>query len=156
MNGNPTKPVIVDAINCTHVQKPCPDCPFSRTVKPGALGGSSPLVYIGQAAGPYILPCHKHVDFEDPDWKAKCIQTPQCAGAAIFRANTRQDRRLPEAIHRLPQDHVTVFSTSAEFLSHHLGVPLGDAVAFLKVHPPEELLALQMERNTNMHWAVSK
>lgn len=35
------------------LKKPCDKCPFSRSVQPGALGGSDPLVYVAQARGPF-------------------------------------------------------------------------------------------------------
>ena len=100
------------------VKTPCPDCPFSKRCTPGALGGSPPSVYIGQARGPFTLPCHKHCDFDDPDWKSKSVQTPQCAGAAIFRTLAGMAGRLPKEIPLLPANSV-VFANEYEFLAHH-------------------------------------
>ena len=142
------------AINCTHVKTPCPDCPFSRSVRPGALGGSPATTFIGQAYGPFILPCHKHCDFNDPQWKAKTINTPQCAGAAIFRANVGVAPLLPDAIHKLPANHEAVFSTAAEFLSHHMMLPLEYAQEVLSTLTPAELCKQQMGRSTNMTFEV--
>jgi len=153
MSSTPTE-IVSSAINCTHVKAPCPDCPYSREVAPGALGGSSPLIYIGQAAGPFVLPCHKHCDFDDPNWKLKAINTPQCAGAAIFRANIGVDKFMPDVIHKLPADRERVFATSAEFLAYHTRMSLGYAVAFLKATPPEALLRRQLLRQSNVQFKV--
>jgi len=137
-----------------NVRTPCPECPWSRGVKPGALGGSPPEVYIGQAAGHYVLPCHKHCDFSDPNWRVKAIDTPQCAGAAIFRANIGIDGYMPSKIHRLPANPVDVFATSAEFLAYHRCISLGEAAARLKVTPPHRLLELQLARDSNIFYTV--
>lgn len=112
------------------------------------------MTYIGQAAGPFVLPCHKHCDFSDPNWKAKVINTPQCAGAAIFRANIGIADSLPEAIHRLPQNHKAVFSTSAEFLAHHARMSLSQAVIMLKITTPYELMRHQMSKREVINFSV--
>lgn len=100
------------------VNKPCPDCPFSRECEPGALGGSTPDVYIGQIHGPFALPCHKHCDFSDPDWKSKSFGVPQCAGAAVFRTHVGVADKMPKEMPILPANSV-VFRDEAEFLAHH-------------------------------------
>lgn len=133
-----------------HMQAVCKQCPWSRTVEPGALGGSPPETYLGQAAGPFILPCHLHCDFDDPDWKAKTVDTPQCAGAAIYRANVGMAQYLPPQVHRLNPDVDTVFATSVEFLAHHKGISLLAARKQLIEVPVSELRARQMARNTNI------
>ena len=164
MNGTPTideestprRTVQFDAINCNHVKAACPDCPFSRSVTPGALGGSHPFVYLGQAAGPFVLPCHKHCDFADPDWKAKAINTPQCAGAAIFRANIGVADLLPEQIHKMSPNHETVFSSPEEFLMHHAGVSREAASRIMRHHPLASMLAEQLRRQSTIHFVKSQ
>lgn len=143
-------PTVTRAVNCTHVQKPCKDCPFSREVKPGALGGSPVNTYIGQAYGPFVIPCHKHCDFTDPDWKQKTIDTPQCAGVAIFRANIGVSPYLPAMIHTLAPNHDAVFSSPAEFMAHHMALPLEYAQHILKTLTPSELLKQQLARQSNL------
>lgn len=113
------------------VKKVCPECPFSRAVEPGALGGSHPLKYVAQAMGPFALPCHMHCDFNDPQWRQKSFATPQCLGAATFRANVGVQDRLPEAFERVPENHEDVFSSFAEFLAHHTNMPLALATEIL-------------------------
>lgn len=144
--------ISASAVNCTHVKTPCPDCPFSRKVKPGALGGSHATTFIGQAYGPFLLPCHKHCDFDDPQWKQKTIDTPQCAGAAMFRANIGVATYLPEQIYRLPANHQDVFSSAAEFMSHHMALPLEYTLEILKVLTPQELLKQQLARQSNIRF----
>lgn len=105
------------------VSTPCPDCPFSRTCRPGALGGSSPFVYIGQAHAPFALPCHMHCNFSDPDWKAKAGEVAQCAGAAIYRTHVGVAQWMPPEMPRMPANPV-VFSSPSEFVAHHMRLPL--------------------------------
>lgn len=116
---------------CNSVKAPCPECPFSRSVTPGALGGSSPFKYIGQIIGPFVLPCHMHCDFNDPQWREKSADTPQCRGAAEMRANIGVQDLLPVQFQRVPTNHEGVFSTLPEFLAHHGKMPLEQARAML-------------------------
>lgn len=129
----------------THCKTPCPACPYSRTCEPGALGGSPVEKYIGQALGPFLLPCHQHCDFTDPDWKLKVESTPQCAGAAVFRANLGVNALMPKGLHELPANRGTVFSTAAEFVAHHRGVDLHTARMQLVLFPPEQMLRDELE-----------
>lgn len=137
---------------------PCKQCPFSRRCEPGALGGSSPAVYIGQSQGSFFLPCHLHTDYDDPNWKVD-VTRPQCAGAAIYRANLGV--AYSERLLHLPAGHPDVFASHEEFLAHHivgsppwqklrayaeandLAMPDPADIArdFLLEHPPEQMLA---------------
>lgn len=139
----------------TNVKTPCPDCPFSRGVKPGALGGSSIPTYLGQAHGPFMLPCHKHCDFDDPDWKAKARYTPQCAGAAMFRANVGVAGMMPEAIHALPSNPDQVFASAAEFLAHHSQVPVPLAQQILRVNPVIAMLQEELRNQAVMNFTTT-
>ena len=107
--------------------KPCGQCPFARWVKPGALGGSPVSMYLGQSIGPFMLPCHKACDFDDPEWKSKIGNVSQCAGAAIYRANVGVSAAMPKGLLSLPKDTDNVFATHAEFMAHHLGMPIDQA-----------------------------
>lgn len=124
------------------VKEPCPQCPFSRSVAPGALGGTRPEAYVGQAAGPFSLPCHMHCDFDDPDWKSKVTLVPQCAGAASYRTHTGVADRMPEGIPILPANP-QVFSSAAEFMSHHARIPLSVAEILFSA---EKIRALALEQ----------
>lgn len=83
---------------------PCKDCPFARTAVAGWLGAYSPDQYIAFAHSDHNIECH-------------VINGPQCAGAAIYRANTFKRVELP--LLTLPRDTETVFATPMEFLAHH-------------------------------------
>lgn len=125
-------------------RKPCHDCPFIRTTEPGELGGSSPFVYIGQAFGPFLLPCHNSPGYEedkrDPDHL-------QCVGAAIFRANCDVADKMPPQLLRMEKDSVLVFGSPAEFVAHHQEVAVEFAAYVLSAHTtPERLVAAEMRR----------
>lgn len=128
------------------VKTPCPQCAFTRSSIPGALGGSPPEVYIGQAYGPFYVPCHMQYGERESmaQVKAECEQIHQCAGMAIFRANLGIDRHLPGALTKLPKDPALVFATEAEFLSHHMRVDKHVAMSFLAANPPATLLQRAM------------
>lgn len=133
---------------------PCAECPWSKNVTPGALGGSTPDVYIGQAYGPFILPCHMACDFSDPDWKSKVNTTAQCAGAASFRASVGVAEALPDALHKL-EPHPDVFKTPGEFVAHHCKVGIAAANMVLALSPPSTLMRRQLARQTNKIFPVT-
>lgn len=130
------------------VKEPCPECAFRRDIKPGALGGSAPEVYVGQAEGHFMVPCHMHCDFSDPHWRDKAFETPQCAGLAVYRANQGLDRGLPDVIQRRAENRDLVFASHAEFYAHHKGISMAEAEAQLRALPPKKLLAMQLSRPT--------
>jgi hypothetical protein len=119
--------------------------------KPGALGGSPPETYIGQAFGPFLLPCHKHVDFEDPNWKQKVNKTPQCAGAAMFREAMGISDRLPKQIYRLKPEG-PLLENPLEFYAHHKQITFHEALLQLIARPPRVLLQEQLERRSNIYF----
>lgn len=136
-----------------HMAAPCGSCPFTRTSQPGNLGGSPVEVYIGQTHGPFVLPCHCACNFDDPNWKDKALDTPQCAGAAIFRANIGVAAELPPALHTLPADYERVFSDAEEFVAHHLDISYGRAAVLLAQTPPETLLRRELRKFGEMQAA---
>lgn len=103
------------------VANPCPECPFNRRVKPGTLGGSPVSTYLGQIVGPFAIACHMHIDFQDAAWRDATTYagTPQCAGAAVMRANIGVDVLMPERLPRAQSNRVAVFADLAEFVVHH-------------------------------------
>ena len=104
-------------------KEPCHECAFLRTCPPGLLGGSPVETYIGQALGPFSVPCHLQTDFRDPEWKDKAWDVQQCGGLAVFRTNIGIADRMPDALPCLPASS-DVFATMAEFVAHHLQIPL--------------------------------
>lgn len=129
---------------------PCPGCPFSRRVKPGALGGSSPNTYIGQIAAGMWLPCHAAVDFSDNGWKTD-LEAPQCAGAGQFREAV-QAKETPHMLRLPPTDDV--FSSYSEFLAHHTGRRVSSCEEYLQTVTPEYLAAQQLQQATVRRVAV--
>lgn len=119
--------------------KPCGECPFSRTTKPGTLGGSSPMTYVGQAYGPFWLPCHSTHDYTCPEARLD-PNNSQCAGAAIHRANIGRADLMPQPLLHLPPDCKRVFATQAEFLAHHLQLTVLEAEVILETTPPDQLM----------------
>lgn len=87
------------------IDKPCSDCPFSRTSLAGWLGSDSPEQWMGHVHGEARVECHVYGD-------------AQCAGAAIYRANVAKKPRDRGAL-TLPANRAIVFASPAEFLAHH-------------------------------------
>lgn len=108
---------------------PCRECPFRRGGLPGWLGGSSAETFIGQAHGNFWLPCHLHSKYDDPNWKNDTTK-PQCAGAAIYRANVFKS--VPPSLLTLPKNGEIVFATPAEFLAFHKRITVEAAAAELR------------------------
>lgn len=136
-----------------NMKAPCAQCPWTPSCPPGALGGSPPETYIGQAFGPFILPCHMACNFNDPDWKQKANTTPQCAGAAAFRANIGV--RLPGRIHTQPKSD-KVFAGPVEFYMHHKQIGRKQAEQQLQAVPPIALLHRQLNRQTNINYGEAE
>lgn len=127
--------------------KPCKTCPFLRSVKPGALGGGKgPDTFIGQAYGPFWLPCHSSKGYDVNDRKTQVNPAnEQCRGAAIFRANVEVAPLLPKGLLALPTDKELVFGTPAEFLSHHAKISEATATLFLQLSPPAFLAWVELK-----------
>lgn len=134
-----------------HPVKPCKDCPFMASTEPGKLGGSLPEVYIGQVYGPFLLPCHQHCDFDDPNWKDDVVNLPQCAGAAMFRKHNGVSDRLPDMVHSL-QPVEGLLATPVAFYMHHKQISEEEAKESLKVCSPARLLAMQLSSQAAKHY----
>ncbi len=108
----------------TKSKKPCKGCPFKRennNEKPNP-GGSHPFVYLGQARGPFWLPCHADKNYQGKGSNVATVS--QCRGAAIFRSNCDVQYQKPEQLLKLPADKEDVFANEAEFVSHYLSVEM--------------------------------
>lgn len=125
---------------CKHPKIPCSDCPFSRHVAPGRLGGSPIQVYVGQILGPFILPCHKTYSTESPDWKkqvqAKGLDVHQCAGAAMLRHAMNSGEYLPPQLHTAPPSD-DAFTSLEDFVAHHGGMSKEAAQEWLEKNAVE-------------------
>jgi hypothetical protein len=102
--------------------KPCVECPWVRTARPGHLGPATAEEWCEIAHGEPPVACHmtiKRVDLEGiGNWEDPAMR--QCAGAAIFRANISKTPLNP-SIARGEPDRNLVFSWDDEFISHHEG-----------------------------------
>lgn len=129
----------------TKSKKACFGCPFKRVnnnEKPNP-GGSHPFVYLGQARGPFWLPCHEDKNYEGKGSNTETVS--QCRGAAIFRANCENPYTLPKELLTLDKNTEDVFANEAEFASHYLDVP----VEYMKkVLTKENLDNMMMEQIT--------
>ena len=93
----------------TQPTKPCHDCPFARTAINGWLGNNTKEEWSAFVHGETLIPCH-------------ALAGPQCAGAAILRANICKLSR-DRSLLRLPSDRDRVFSNTREFEAHHAKLP---------------------------------
>jgi hypothetical protein len=134
-------------------KKPCKECPFKRenTLEGEKPGGSSPEVYIGQAQGPFWLPCHMDPAYKDKKSDPTCVD--QCAGAAIFRANVEGQLRykLPEQLMFLQKDTALVFASFEEFYAHYKNISRQEAKKILTPDKLEELLIAEYYEWKNLN-----
>lgn len=108
-------------------KKACKTCPFRDDTPPTETPGGSPLsVYIGQTYLPFQVPCHECIDYDDPDWREKTDDLPQCVGHAMLRKNERLDELLPERLLVVDPDE-TAFESIQHWWAHHRQISLGDA-----------------------------
>ena len=126
--------------------KACSECPFNRKnvlgPTPAGLGNSRPEVYIGQAEGPFWLPCHMEKGYRGKD--TGYHEVGQCRGAAIYRANLGISDRMPQQLLKLDKNTEDVFEDHAEFLMFYRGWSRQQAVEYLKLFPPAMHLFKEM------------
>jgi hypothetical protein len=89
--------------------KPCHDCPFARDAINGWLGTMSIDEWIAAVRGESRIDCH-------------ALEGPQCAGAAIYRANICK-RPRDRSLLALAADRTRVFANAVEFREHHSKPP---------------------------------
>lgn len=129
-----------------HRKHPCTGCPFSPAVTPGETGGSDPLIYVGQANGPFWLPCHNDPHYEGKQSDPKTVG--QCAGAAIFRANIGVAERMPAALVKLPANDQLAFTNEAALVAHHKQISLEEAARqIMEAGGPYGLLRRELDKN---------
>lgn len=126
-------------------KNPCSGCPFSRTGKPSPTA-VDPLRLVGQAEGPFLLPCHQEPQYEE-ERQGRIYEKAQCAGAAVYRANRGIGGLFPKSFHILDADAGKVFTTPAELVAAYKKIPLAEAEAILAENPPGELLQRELARN---------
>ena len=94
-------------------KKPCSDCPWARTALKGWLGQMTADEWLSLAHWDGTAECHTKIG---PDG------AHECAGLAIYRANTC--KQPPTGAMKLPADREKVFSNPMEFYEHHTGEKL--------------------------------
>ena len=99
-------------------KKPCAGCPWRRVSINGWLGDETPEGFVREAHGDGLMPCHRTVNYDDPNWESTLDDAQQCAGMAIYRANVCKSPRHPDAL-RLAADRENVFALPQEFIDHH-------------------------------------
>lgn len=75
------------------------------------------------------------------------METPQCAGAAIFRGNIGWQFSGHVKISELPPDRELVFSSFAEFLAHHRRMSIERAQTALSLITPQVMTINELHRN---------
>ena len=83
----------------------CSDCPWRRDAVAGWLGPLTANRWLEAAHGEERIMCH-------------VLKGPQCAGAAIYRANVCK-RPRDQSFLRLPADRTRVFAARNEFQGYH-------------------------------------
>lgn len=84
---------------------PCSDCPWRRNALPAWLGRFTAEEWLRIAGSETRIDCHVH-------------KGPQCAGAAIYRANTSKLPRSKDIL-LLSKNAESVFSSPGEFMAYH-------------------------------------
>lgn len=100
---------------------PCVECPWLRSSRPGHLGPYAAEDWHKAAHSDQAIACHMTIKPEDGSNEGKWDDgiMRQCAGAAIYRANSYKTSRNPE-VTVLPQNTDLVFAFD-EFVNHHNG-----------------------------------
>lgn len=137
---------------CKQLTECCGQCPYARATPKGYLDakenklqkGDMAGMFVGQANGPFALPCHMTPEFEH--FRINPQAAPLCAGAAKYRANCGYDKHLPPEVGRLPEDHEAVFSNPAELLAHHHGISIQSAALALAMVPPDILTIIEIQK----------
>ena len=71
----------------------------------------------------------------------------QCAGAAIFRANSKQPYKLPDQLLSLPENHEKVFSNEAEFFAHYKGYSFEKCQRMLTPEALDNLMLKELRKS---------
>lgn len=107
---------------------------------------STPEQFIGQAYGPFMLPCHLQPAF---DADCRNPELKHCRGAASFRASLQRGGKLPRLPDFLPvgpEDAEKFFGTPEEFMAHHLSIRIEDAASAAGGRPPVYWTMVEMSK----------
>jgi hypothetical protein len=102
-------------------KNPCHECPFRTGGPVGWTGAAAPEEFAASILGDERMPCHKTIDYEDPQWKARWSagETGQlCAGALVMTANIAKRSRAPDRpVYQ--SDRVGVYPTLPAMIDAH-------------------------------------
>jgi hypothetical protein len=102
---------------------PCSDCPWARKSLRGWTGAHKIEAWLWIARDYWhAIACHTRriaAGIPQPDKELRRAGFWECAGAAIFRANTAVRYFEGRPLLRLPANTVTVFADAHEFSAHH-------------------------------------
>jgi hypothetical protein len=101
---------------------PCADCPWARKSLKGWTGPHSVDQWLAVARDYWHpIACHtRRIAAGVKHWlKGETFGHWECAGAAIFRANTCVHRFDQRPMLELPKNQKLVFTTPMEFREHH-------------------------------------
>lgn len=105
------------------VKKPCAECPFRVGGPAGWMGTATPEAYAADIINDARMPCHMTVDYEDPDWHRRWIDSERgslCAGALVMMSNiVKRTRDKDRPV--VPADRVTVYPTLTAMIDAHRG-----------------------------------
>lgn len=101
-------------------------------------------MFVGQAAGPFLLNCHLDPDYPDDPRSPEILQ---CAGAAVFRSNMEFDKRLPVGLLSLPPNTQAVFASPSELVAHHSQCSVLEAEQFMALNPVDSLLNAELSKS---------
>lgn len=128
--------------------RPCGTCPFTNKAAPGETGGSPVEVYVGQTLYPFRIPCHECINYDDPDWKMKCDNLPQCVGHAMCRSAMGISQHLPNKLLRVEFDRSTgAFRDLIEFWAYHERISYEEALDILTPDKITELCEKEIGRS---------
>ena len=101
----------------TQHKAPCTDCPWARKSLKGWLGPNTITGWLHVARDYWhVIHCHTRKKFERRDHSAEHWE---CAGAAIYRANTKVMPYKEKPLLQLPANTAAVFASPQEFEHHH-------------------------------------
>lgn len=117
------------------MNRPCKTCPFRRDSQSGACGGSDVSVFVAQTYAPFQVPCHIHIDYNDPDWRAKSVAAgaQQCVGHSVFRRKLDLEKYMPDELLKTPPSIADrlIFDSVREFVFHHTGKSIVDPMTYV-------------------------
>lgn len=94
-------------------------------------------MFVAQTLAPYWVPCHQHIDYDDPNWKENITKdrtTQQCVGHAIMRDKSHVADLMPDELITVASfEGDNVFESLVHFYAYHKQISIEDAEKELTV-----------------------